>query len=221
MQRLFKFLVNVEKLKQEVRHSWTGNKNRQESVAEHSWLMSLMVLIFAPKLKSKKVDTLKALKMAIIHDLAEALMGDIPAQEISKRKEDKAKNEIKAMKKILKDLPFENISQELWDLWEEYEKGESNEAKLVRMIDKTEVLVQHNISDISTWDETEYPLALYAKDYLSDFDEFTRAFKDALDIWTFLKIARESDINRLKKEDLLTFQKKNKKDKSLMKYYSK
>ncbi len=211
MQNFFKFLKNVEKLKQEVRHSWTGNKNRQESVAEHSWLMSLMVIIFVSKLKSKKVDTLKALKMAIIHDLAEALTGDIPAQEISKRKEDKTKNEIKAIKKILKDLPFKDVRRELRNLWEEYEKGESNESKLVRMIDKTEVLVQHNISDISTWDETDYPLALYAKDYLSDFDDFTRAFKDALDIWTFTKISKESDINKLKKEDVKKFRRKNNK----------
>ncbi len=163
MQKLFKFLIKAEKLKKEVRHSWTSNKDRQESVAEHSWLMSLMVIIFASQLQNKKVDTLKALKMSIIHDLAEALTGDIPAQEISKRKANKAKNEIKAMKKILKDLPFEDIRKELWNLWEEYEKSESNEAKLVRMIDKTEVLVQHNIADISTWDETEYPLALYAR----------------------------------------------------------
>lgn len=214
INQLFEFLIATEKLKQDVRHSWTGNKNRQESVAEHTWFMALFAIVFFPNL-SKKVDQLKTLKMIIVHDLAEAMTGDIPAQEISARKTRKAENESKAMKRLIKLLPYQKVRNEVLSLWEEYEKGESPEAELVKMIDKTEVLVQHNISDITTWDYTEYPLALYAKDYLSDFDKFTRAFKDQLDIWTVTKICKESDISKINPDELKLFKQKNKRNKNL------
>ncbi|MBY0292948.1 MAG: HD domain-containing protein, partial [Alphaproteobacteria bacterium] len=54
MLRMIKFLNVAEKLKCELRHSWLSS-GRRESVAEHTWRMSLMVILFAPYL-SKPVD---------------------------------------------------------------------------------------------------------------------------------------------------------------------
>ncbi|MDZ4323104.1 MAG: HD domain-containing protein, partial [Alphaproteobacteria bacterium] len=79
MQHYVQFLNIAEKLKCEMRHSWLSS-GRQESVAEHSWRMGLMVMTFFPYL-SQKVDLEKCLKMAILHDLAEAEVGDIPVFE--------------------------------------------------------------------------------------------------------------------------------------------
>src|SRR4249919_1427532 len=78
----------AERLKFELRHSYTSN-GRQESVAEHSWRMSLMAVLIEPLLK-QKVDTVRLLKMIIIHDLVEAEAGDISALDILRNPEIKA-----------------------------------------------------------------------------------------------------------------------------------
>lgn len=60
-------VVNLgEKLKSELRHSWLSN-GRQESVAEHTWRVSLMAMLIEPYL-DQEIDTAKMLKMIIIHD---------------------------------------------------------------------------------------------------------------------------------------------------------
>src|SRR5258705_3693395 len=67
---ILKVLTLAERLKFELRHSYTSS-GRQESVAEHTWRMSLMAVLIEPLLK-QKVDTARLLKMIILHDLVEA-----------------------------------------------------------------------------------------------------------------------------------------------------
>jgi putative hydrolase of HD superfamily len=74
-----------EKLKCELRHSWLSD-GRQESVAEHTWRVSLMAMLLEPYLDNK-LDIVKLLKMIIIHDLVEAEAKDIPAFETLYNKE--------------------------------------------------------------------------------------------------------------------------------------
>ncbi len=76
LDKEIKFIKLAEKLKTEMRHSWLSD-GRRESVAEHSWRLSLMALRYAEKL-DQPVDLLKCLKIAIIHDLVEVISGDIP-----------------------------------------------------------------------------------------------------------------------------------------------
>src|SRR6056297_1491823 len=76
LTKVLKLLNLAEKLKFELRHSWLSN-GRQESVAEHSWRLALMVVLLAPHL-GEPVNMEKALKMALIHDLVEAEAGDVP-----------------------------------------------------------------------------------------------------------------------------------------------
>ena len=73
-KNLLLFVHKLENLKNELRHSWTS-KDRQESVAEHSWRTSFMILLLIPNLKYK-INIKKALMMAIIHDLGEVNIGD-------------------------------------------------------------------------------------------------------------------------------------------------
>ena len=60
----------AERLKTELRHSWLSD-DRQESVAEHCWMMSLMAFVIAPHLEHK-VNLPHALLLILVHDLAEA-----------------------------------------------------------------------------------------------------------------------------------------------------
>ena len=60
----------AERLKSELRHSWTSS-GRRESVAEHSYQMALMAVLLHPHLE-RSVDLCHVLQMALVHDLVEA-----------------------------------------------------------------------------------------------------------------------------------------------------
>ena len=83
-ERLVDVLALAENLKTEMRHSWLSN-GRQESVAEHTWMMSVAAVLMAPHLQHP-VDLGQTLKLIALHDIAEAITGDIPYFEESARK---------------------------------------------------------------------------------------------------------------------------------------
>lgn len=162
VKSLFEFLNIAEKLKCETRHSWLSS-GRQESVAEHSWRMSLMVVLFAPYL-SQKVNLEKCLKMALLHDLAEAEVGDIPTFETqtTEAKEKKFLAEKEAMEKICSLLEL-HLGEEFNTLWKEFEEKESYESKFVNALDKLEVFLQHNEAPFSTWLDLEKDMIFQEK----------------------------------------------------------
>jgi len=88
----------AERLKRELRHSWLSD-GRRESVAEHSWSMSLLALL-AHRHLEQPVEIERVLKMIIIHDLVEALAGDVPFFETGDRKLAKAARERDAIAEI-------------------------------------------------------------------------------------------------------------------------
>lgn len=178
-RKLIEALSVAERLKDATRHGYTKN-GRHESVAEHSWMMSLMA--FFIKDEFPEVDMDKVIKMCIIHDLGEAFTGDIPTFEKTKENE---KVEEKLLFEWIDTLP-ENYKIEMTALYDEMSKRETVEAKVYKAIDGLEALVQHNISDISTWIPKEYELnKTYAddkvafSDYLMELREEIR--KDTLE----------------------------------------
>src|ERR1700712_902199 len=90
LSSILKVLTLAERLKFELRHSYTSS-GRQESVAEHSWRMSLMAVLIEPL--TKKIDTSRLLKMIIIHDLVEAEAKDISALDVLRNPEIKIKKQ--------------------------------------------------------------------------------------------------------------------------------
>lgn len=155
IQKLLDFLKLAERLKMEMRHSWLSD-GRRESVAEHSWMMALFALLFEQKLEGK-IDITRTLKMILIHDIAETIVGDIPYFEKSERKSSKAQDEANAMLKIKEMLPHD-IGSEIVECWEEFEQGETAEAKFANALDHLEVQNQHNLAALSTWEPIEYGL---------------------------------------------------------------
>jgi putative hydrolases of HD superfamily len=145
MDELFRFLHLAERLKNELRHSWTS-QGRRESVAEHTWRMSLMAIVIAPHL-SLKIDLCKTLKMIIIHDLVEALVGDVPVFAYTNAQFDKEKAAIDEIKTMLQT----SAGADIYHLWHEFEMRLSNEAKFAKALDKMEANMQHNEADLSTW----------------------------------------------------------------------
>ncbi|MDO8504151.1 MAG: HD domain-containing protein [bacterium] len=171
------FIKKAEKLKTELRHAWTSEVNRQESVAEHTWSSCLLAMTLFDEI-SIKVDQLRVLKMIIVHDLAEAVVGDIPVFEVSKRQDDKLENEKKAIRKIVSSLDNRKSADEIIALWEEFEERKTPEAMLAKACDKFDVLLQHLNTDIKTWDKGDYKQNPYDNEYRFNFDSFIRELKD-------------------------------------------
>lgn len=144
------FLNQAEQLKQELRHSWTSG-GRQESVADHSWRLAVMLVICAPHL-GHQFNLLKALKIALFHDLGEAKIGDKHYLDITDQ-ETRVSAETNAVRDLTAILPLNGAS--LFALWKEFADQESPEAKVVYFLDKLEACIQHNEADIATWTQRE------------------------------------------------------------------
>lgn len=113
----------------------------KESSADHSWRLALMAFVVAEELKLN-IDLKHAVKLALIHDIAEAVTGDIDDTLIAEGKitrEEKQKCEIQAIKKLANTLP-PKIGKEIYSLWKEFEEGLTKEAKFIRALDKLETL---------------------------------------------------------------------------------
>ena len=136
---ILEFLRHAERLKIVTRTAFTS-EGRRESVAAHTWRLCLMSLVFEEDFP--EIDYSKLVKMCIIHDLGEAIGGDIPAIEQEAGK-NKAAQEREDLVTLLQPLP-ERVQKNIIRLWDEYEEAASAEAKLAKGLDKLETILQHN-----------------------------------------------------------------------------
>lgn len=133
-------LENIGLLKKVVRTGWVlKGVNGAESVAEHTYRVAIMAMLFAPE---HNLDQLKLIKMALIHDLGEVFIGDIKwetGKKIVGQQKEKHRDEKKAIKEMFK----RNIDyQEFVKLWKEFNDQKTEEAKLLKEIDKLEMAAQ-------------------------------------------------------------------------------
>ncbi|KAI9774538.1 MAG: hypothetical protein M1840_002786 [Geoglossum simile] len=115
-----------------------------ESISDHMYRMSLLTMLAPPDLASR-LNIPHCTKMALIHDMAESLVGDItPVDGVSKP--EKSRREAAAMdylsSALLGNVYGGLVGSQIREIWEEYEKSETLEAKFVHDIDKMELLLQ-------------------------------------------------------------------------------
>lgn len=107
--------------------------------------MSVMTMLAPPSL-APRLNLPHCMKMALIHDMAESLVGDItPVDNVDKK--EKARREADVMNYITKNLlggvPGGMLTgDEVMKVFQEYEDNETLEAKYVHDIDKMELLLQ-------------------------------------------------------------------------------
>lgn len=181
-RELLEILSVAERLKDATRHCYTKN-GRHESVAEHSWMMTLIAFLIKDEFPDADID--KVIKMCIIHDLGEAFTGDISTFDKTEENEITEKT---LLTQWLNNLPATQRN-EMTSLFDEMEKRETTEAKIFKAIDSLEALIQHNISDLSTWIPKEYELnKTYADDKVA-FSEYLTLLREEIRKDTMNKIS--------------------------------
>jgi putative hydrolase of HD superfamily len=133
------FLRHAEALKHTTRVAWTST-GQQESVAEHTWRLCLMALVLAPRFPG--IDVGKLLRICIVHDLGEAIGGDISAV-LQADMPNKAEQERADLLTLVAPLP-QATRNEIVALWDEYEQAATPEARIAKGLDKLETILQHN-----------------------------------------------------------------------------
>ena len=184
ISQILDFLRAAEQLKNTLRsgHTSTG---RPESTAEHTWRLCLMVMLFAPDYPD--VDVLRLLKMCLIHDLGEALHGDIPAVDQDPAV-DKSVEERAHLLELIAPLPADRHA-EILALWDEYNAATTTEARLAKAFDKLETVLQHTQGrNVPGFD---YAFNLHYGKRFTDYDELTRALRARIDADT----QRLADVN--------------------------
>ncbi len=172
MENLIEFLHKVGQLKRVKRTGWVYKKiPNPESVAEHSFRTAILAYVLADELK---VDKEKLIKIALIHDLAESVVGDITPWDKAYRKE-----KLVMEKKAIEELgSLIKNGKELIGLWDDFEKRKSKEARLAAELDKIEMIIQ------ALEYEKEHP------EKASDLDEFWESAKKSVKNRKLLEILK-------------------------------
>ncbi|KAL7240548.1 hypothetical protein ACSBR2_006244 [Camellia fascicularis] len=133
------FLTLCHRLKTTKRKGWVNHGIKgPESIADHMYRMALMALI-AGDLPG--VNRERCIKIAIVHDIAEAIVGDItPSDGVPKQ--EKSRLEQAALNEMCEVLGGGLRAEEMKELWAEYENNSSIEANLVKDFDKVEMILQ-------------------------------------------------------------------------------
>lgn len=109
-----------------------------ESVADHSYAVALLSMILA---EMRGLNVLEAVRMALIHDLAEAVTGDLTPEQKEKIVEEYRAAEREVIESIAGMLP-RDVGEKYLEAWRRYSEGLTEEAELVRMVDKLEMGLQ-------------------------------------------------------------------------------
>ena len=178
---LLDIMTVAERLKDTTRHCYTS-KGRHESVAEHSWMAALMAFFLREEFPEADMD--KVIRMCIIHDLGECFTGDIPTFDKTAAHEEREENLLSAWVSTLPQ-PYRT---EMTALYDEMEARETLEAKIYKAIDNLEAVIQHNLSDITTWIPHEYQLnQTYGADKAA-FSPYLTALREEMKKDTLKKI---------------------------------
>ena len=147
-----------------------------ESIADHMYRMAIM----SAMVQDDSIDKFKAMKMALVHDMAEAIVGDItPACGVSEAEKHRRESEaMQTLRDLLGDNPFGIEAQELWH---EYAADTTKESQFVKDLDKAELYVQ---------------VVEYENQYKINFQEWLSRARPKIRHPAFQAIADEAELER-------------------------
>lgn len=149
LDRQFRFLLELDKLKRVERQNVLWDYSRQENSAEHSWHLAVLALCLAEHAAEPKLDLFKVVRMLLIHDIVEIDAGDAFVHdpvEVAQQ----ASRERAAAERLFGLLPPDQ--GEIWiGLWREFEAGETAESRLARAFDRVQPALLHEATEAITW----------------------------------------------------------------------
>lgn len=140
------FLHMLEQLKIQKRSGWIREGVEQaESIADHMYRMAMLAMIIPTEGTDRPLDIGRCVQMALVHDLAEAHVGDItPVEGVTPEMKHQLEEEAmhSFMHEMLSGEGNREVRERIWSLWEEYEARETPESKLVKDLDRLELVLQ-------------------------------------------------------------------------------
>jgi len=135
-------LDHFYKLKEIERTGWKTKLQLEnsESVAEHTLSMIVIVMIFSEFKNYSLSRTIKMIKMALIHDLGESIIGDYMPETIEIEKKKQLENA--AIHNILLKIPWTSIKRKYIKIWNEFDNNKTEISKLIHFFDKVEMVIQ-------------------------------------------------------------------------------
>ena len=174
LEGILNFLQSASALKDTLRTGRTPS-GRQESTADHSWRLCLLVMLLADDLE--RIDLARLLQLCLVHDLAEAITGDVPAPCQAAADGRKAR-EREALRQLCAPLP-KDLRQRIEGLCAEYEAGSSPESVVAKGLDKIETMLQHLIG--ANPPEFDYRFNLTYGRQITDRHPVLRQVRSSLD----------------------------------------
>ncbi len=157
-------MASLYRLKEQPRQGWLlRGVVDPESVADHSWGTALLCTVYA---EQAGVDRSRAVEIALVHDLAEAITGDVPTRVATMNDDrvvaDKRRSELGAMATLTGELdPATRLH--ITALWHEYEERATAEGLFVRDMNLIDMLLQAYVYEADR---------RYDRDDASHFDDY-------------------------------------------------
>ncbi len=150
LKKQLEFMIELDKMKNIYRQAYVLHENRKENDAEHSWHIAVMAFLLEEYTDSP-VNTLKVMKMLLIHDVVEIDAGDTYRFDVEGNKT-KAEREEKAANRIFGILP-DDQKKEFYGLWREFEDCETNDARFANVLDRIQPLLLNYANSGRSWQE--------------------------------------------------------------------
>jgi len=150
LQRQVNFVLEIDRLKGILRRTHVPGTERRENSAEHSWHLAVMALVLAEH-SNEEIDSFRAAKMALIHDLVEIDAGDTYCYDEAGNR-DREERERKAADRVFGLLP-DDQARELRELWEEFEARATPEARFAAALDRLLPVLHNCFTEGKSWRE--------------------------------------------------------------------
>lgn len=150
LKKQLEFMIELDKMKNLYRQTYVLHENRKENDAEHSWHITLMAFLLEEYADSP-INTLKVMKMLLIHDVVEIDAGDTYLYDEAGNKT-KADREEKSAQRIFGLLP-DDQKKEFYSLWREFEDKQTNDAKFAGVLDRIQPMLLNYAKNGLSWQE--------------------------------------------------------------------
>ena len=175
------FMLELDKMKNLYRQTYVLHEDRKENDAEHSWHLAVMAFLLS-EYADKEIDTVKVMKMVLLHDIVEIDVGDTYCYD-SEGNSTKAEREENAAQRIFGLLP-DDQKDIFYGLWREFEDCKTNEARFAAVLDRLQPLMLNYTKKGISWKEHSIykeQVMNRNKDYFGESEELAKLIKSVID----------------------------------------